>query len=908
MSIQVTDREHLDGANGLQPIGDPSSDAYIEQDLHGLITEWNAQAERIFGWSRTEAIGMPSHRLVPVRNRARNDEGIRALFAAAKRGAHTRQITALHRDGHEFTAEFVVTVACRSDGNRAGAFVRALSLPQMGKEAFRDDHNRYRAILDQIEDACTVVDLRGNYLFVNEAFCRMFGHDRANLLGRNFKQTASPERVSHIRGVYEQVYKTGTPVKAFEYRSTHRDGRVAFFEQSVSLERDAAGKPIGFLAIIRDCTDRRLAEQERVRAKEAAEAASRAKSEFLANMSHEIRTPMNGVIGMTELVLDTDLTPYQRDCLSTVKTSAESLLTILNDILDFSKIESRKLELESVPFSLSDLLAEAMKPLAVRADRKGVELIADIAPDVPQDLVGDPGRLKQVLTNLIGNAIKFTERGHVLVRVQKERAGAGCVRLRFMVSDTGIGIPADKQATIFEAFRQADGSTTRRFGGTGLGLAISSTIVQMMGGGLTVESEPGGGSTFQFTAAFDTADGPARPHALSRLADLRVLIVDDNDVNRRIFETQVSGWRMQPTSVASGQAALEALGAASREGRPFSLILLDASMPGLNGFDVAERIANNPDLVGATIMMLSSSGEYGDVARCRALGISAYLTKPIKQTDLYDAVCRLLHVAGSPNGEAGHGERLSATAVRPLNILIAEDNVVNQRVAVGLLSKRGHRMTVATNGRETLDAILRESFDLVLMDVQMPDMGGFEATESIRRRERTTGGRLRIVAMTAHAMNGDRERCLAAGMDGYLSKPIDPQMLFAVVEQDAEGRTPTETPSGVDRAAMLERLGGDEALLVDVVKVFLDDCPVRLARIKAAVDSRDAERIRQEAHGLKGAAGNLSASGLFDAARTLEHVGAERRLDAAEAAWRRLYGEATAVLDQFRRFGHESAF
>jgi PAS domain S-box-containing protein len=765
---------------------------------------------------------------------------------------------------------------------------------------------RYRTILDQIEDACAVVDLGGHYRYVNNAFCRLFGRSRDTLLGKSFEENStSDERIKKLRSVYSQVYQTGNPVKAFEYQTTV-NGVVRSLEQSISLDRDANGRPIGFMTIIRDCTERALAQLELARAKEAAENATKAKSEFLANMSHEIRTPMNGIIGMTALALDSELTPYQADCLGAVKSSAESLLTILNDILDFSKIESRKLEIEMVPFSLADILSDALKPLGVRAHEKGLELLCDIAPDVPAGIVGDPVRVKQVITNLVGNAVKFTERGHVMVSVREDTRTDGCTMLHFAVSDTGIGIPADKQHTIFEAFNQADGSTTRRFGGTGLGLAISTTLVQMMGGRISVESTPASGSTFHFTMAFDVVELSDTPPDRSRLADLRVLIIDDNPLNRRILEAQTTNWRMRPTVVDGGLAAIEALTLAARQGQPFGLVLLDANMPDLDGFDVAEQVSRRPELAGSTIMMLSSSGLEGDVSRCKALGIAAYLTKPIKASDLLEAICRTIDrtpaAAAALQPVHTKSARPSAPA-RLARILVAEDNIVNQRVALGLLSRRGHIVTVVNNGREALDILASHTFDLVLMDVQMPEMGGFEATAAIRARERETGGHLRIVAMTAHAMNGDRERCVAAGMDGYVSKPLDPRMLFAVVEDEtpavpAAAASPSPT---FDRTAALGRLDGDEALLSDVIGVFLDDCPARLKAIKAAVDAREPETIRIEAHGLKGAAGNLSATSLFDAAEILERVGAESRLEAAEAAWRRLSMAAAEVLTTLKQ-------
>ena len=742
-------------------------------------------------------------------------------------------------------------------------------------------------------DLFCVASFDGYFVRVNPAWQTVLGLSEEELRSRPFMEFVHPDDRAPTAGALSAL-STGAQLIDFENRYRAKDGSYRWLQWFAApfLKQDIV------YAVGRDITDRKAAEDAQRRhareldsARARAEAATVAKGEFLANMSHEIRTPMNAIIGMTDLALQTKLTPRQRDYLFTARESAAALMTIINDILDVSKIEARRLTLEHVPFAVRDTIEDSVKLLAPRADQKGLELSCRIAPDVPATLVGDPGRLRQILLNLVGNAVKFTDTGEVGVEVIVAERSEDDVLLRCTVRDTGIGVPEDKRWEIFGAFVQADASTTRRHGGTGLGLTISSQLAEMMGGRLWLESQLGAGSQFHFVVRLAVPEQvDAVPPPAFDLRTVRALVVDDNATNRRILAEILESWQMAAVGVATAGEALDALRAAVAAAQPFHLVLTDALMPEVDGFTLASQIAADDQLNAVKIVLLTSAGSPALEGR-RAAAFVATLVKPVKQSELLDAIVTAF---AAPDAAARRSRarpaRRSRRASPALRVLVAEDNATNQKLVEALLDQQGHQVSIVNNGRLAVERAAQEPFDIILMDVQMPVMSGLEATAAIREAERHTGRHIPIVAITARAMAGDREQCLAAGMDAYVSKPVQAEELFAAIDAMAGSRTPAARPAeparpeqrrgtpspdqkqagSVDRSALLAGFGGRGDLVKQVIDVFLTDAPVMLARLNEAARAANAADLAAAAHAIKGSAGLFAKGEAYDDARALE--------------------------------------
>jgi PAS domain S-box-containing protein len=893
----------------LQAVLDASAQsAIVACDPSGIISVFNKGAERMLGYTAEEMVG----KLTPAAFHLASEIAARGEELTARYGRPIRGYAAFVEQARHGETEEREWTFVRKDGSRliANVFINAVFDNQRNITGYvgiahditkRKEFERNLLLLTERLSLATSVaavgvwewDVANSLMTWDDTMSQIYGF---KLTPENpyeqWSRAVEPDDLALAEGALKKTLEQKARATV-DFRIRRADGSIRYLAAAEGAVLDDKGNVTKIIGVNIDVTDRKMAEADLQRAKEEAEAANRAKSEFLANMSHEIRTPMNGIMGMTELVLDTELDSEQREYLTLAKISAESLLSLINDILDYSKIEAGKLDIEAIDFNLGDCLGDTMKTLSLRAHQKGLELAFEIEPNVPDAIVGDPGRLRQIILNLVGNAVKFTEQGEVVLSVNLLTHVDGEVQLRFTVADTGIGIAPEKQTAIFEAFSQADGSMTRKYGGTGLGLTISSRLVELMGGRIWVDSVLGEGSRFHFTAVFKvqkTATRTIVPRDPETLRDMRVLVVDDNATNRQILVKMLETWRMLPTVSDSGAKAMVTLGEAKGIGRTFPLILLDAQMPEMDGFALAEYIKRHPSFRAATIMMLSSAGQRGDAMRCRELGVSAYLTKPVRQAELMDAILTALgtraRIEEKPALVTRHSLRESQVR---LKVLLAEDNAVNQLVALRLLERFGHTVTVAANGKKALEAWDKGGFDAILMDVQMPEMNGWEATQEIRERERATGERIPIIAMTAHAMKGDDERCFAAGMDDYLTKPIRTEDLMSTLDKVGKrklARTgwvapvkPRQDVASVDLEAALDRLGGDRVLYDELVEVFRKGCPSATAEMQKAIDARDFNALERCAHTLRGASSNLGAVAVAEEALELEKVARTEEID-----------------------------
>jgi len=805
------------------------------------------------------------------------------------------------------------------EGRIVGTFgiSRDITEQKRAAEALRTSEMKYRTLYDSTRDAIMLVTPEEGFLSGNHAAVELFGCRDEEAFTSSTPADFSPEHqpdgaLSSAKA--QQMMATAIERGSHFFEWTHKRVDGSEFDATVLLTRmELEGRRI-LQATVRDVTEQKRAAEALRAAKEAAETASQAKSAFLANMSHEIRTPMNVIIGMTELVLDTRLSAEQREYLLALQESSEALLSLINDVLDFSKIEAGKLDLDSSVFHLYDSLGDTTKWLAIRAHGKGLELACHIRPDVPVAVVGDQARLRQVVVNLLGNAIKFTDHGEVVLDVGCQSERNGQVVLHFAVRDTGVGIPEDKLGVIFSVFEQADNTTTRRFGGTGLGLAISSRLVELMGGRIWAESRLGEGSTFHFTARFGLADevpSPTRDARSTVVHGTRVLVVDDNATNRLILEEMLRNWGMLPTAVPGVREALEQLRQARSSGEPFPLVISDVQMPELDGFALVNEIRQDPTIGSTVIMMLTSGDRPGDIAQCEEMGVAAYLLKPVKQSELFDAVMMAMGVTTAEDEAPAVPDQKRPTRTRPLRILLAEDSLVNQKLAIGLLKRRGHAVVVANNGKEAVAALELQKFDLVIMDVQMPEMDGLEATIAIRAREKQTGAHVPIIAMTAHAMKGDRERCLEAGMDHYVSKPIRARLLFEVIDEvvggspllDITPEPPLPEGEGVDWHEALSTVKGDRELLGVVVEAALEEIPRLMEEIRRAVAAGDAATLRLVAHTLKGSIRYFGQGPAYQHAYRLEQMGRDGQLEETGPTLAALEGDMEQLTSLLLHYG-----
>lgn len=877
-------------------------DAVIVMDDHGVIIDWNPQAEQIFGWPREAILGEKlSDRIIPPQYREAHEKGLRHYLKTGEGPVLGKrlEITALRRDGVEIAVELAITPLKLATGTTFSAFVRDVSERKRAEDALRVSEARLAMTVQGSNVGIYDWDIDHNTAFFSPEWKGILGYTNDEICHEfyEWESRLHPDDRDDALKTLESYLNGESSHFELEHRLRHKSGDYRWISARGLAQRDEHGKPHRMVGIVLDVTEKKRSEEELRLAKEAAEAASIAKSQFLANMSHEIRTPMNGVIGMTELLLGTSLTARQHHLAETVHRSASGLLDIINDILDFSKIEAGKLQLEQVDFDLYRLCEEVGDLFVEPVQRKGIEYICRIAESVPSQLKGDPVRLRQILVNLLSNAVKFTKRGEIGLLVDLVEIHNGKALLRFHVKDSGIGIPADAQQRIFQAFDQADSSTTRKYGGTGLGLAIVNRLVEMMGGLIGVESAPGEGSTFWFVIRLGIHTLPYTPHE-TFLAGRRVLIVDDNETDSTIVAHHVQQWGATATCAESGARALELLRHGVATHHPYDAAILDMQMPEMDGLELARIISQDPALQSTLLVMLTSLGEQG--AAARAAGIRMSLTKPIAQTRLRATLAKLFEPDAPPTAHSTTAARRSQQSGY---VLLAEDNAVNREVALGMLELLGYRVQAVENGRLAVEAATAQQFDLVLMDCQMPEMDGFSATAAIRRFMATQKERspLPIVALTANAMQGDREACLKAGMNGYLSKPFTLQQLQDVISQWMPA---IETPSPSASTASLDNLtsmpaalvspasshqtvidtqawnsilalqrSGQPDLLDKILGLYLKDSQEMVDKIEEAVTQRNASLLRESAHSLKSRSAMLGALQLAELCKHLEQAG-----------------------------------
>ncbi|MEI6713526.1 MAG: response regulator [Verrucomicrobiota bacterium] len=753
-------------------------------------------------------------------------------------------------------------------------------------------------------------DLRGTVLGANDHFLKMLGYGREEIVGKHHKILVSPDYA-----LSKEYHEFWAALRAGEFWSGEclrfgKNGKAVWMQATYTPILGLDGKPEKVVKFATDVSARKLAEQQREIAQKAAEQANKAKSLFLANMSHEIRTPMNGILGVTEILLKTDLTPAQRNYQNLVQQSAESLLTVLNDILDFSKIEAGKMDLERSEFNLRDSIGDVLQLLALRSSEKGLELNYLIYNDVPDCLIGDVMRLRQVITNLVGNAVKFTHEGEILVEIRNEMHSGDHVLMHVTVKDTGIGIPYERQDDVFQAFTQAEDSTTRRFGGTGLGLTISQQLVKLMGGRIWVESEPGKGSTFHFTAQFHL--GIQKPYQLPEaLAALPVLVVDTSS-SRRVLEEMLKGWHVTPYFASSWANALDCLNTAKSRSKPIPMVVVNVDLPGLDVSGMAKELKQSFGVDAPNVLALVAARNAVELSNSSGSGFARVLTKPVRPSDLFDAITQTMCLVHSPNQALCVVNGATAPARVSMNVLLAEDGPVNQVLATKFLVDRGHKVTIANNGLEAVDLSSRENFDVILMDIQMPEMNGYQATGAIREREKQSGKHIPIIAMTANAMTGDREKCLSAGMDDYISKPVRSEALYAVLEKYAalpEAKpvlTISETSSSeqglVFNATEFALEMGDVSLMKKLLEMFPAESKKRLDELNRAVLVKDVDAIERATHAMKGLLGNYSAAPALEAVVALSACAENGQLERAPELLERIIQEVArlgAALEQF---------